>query len=157
MRYYIATKLDNWSEHNRLRDLLSYDGHEITYDWTIHGSVWREGPTACEDVSVKECRGVTDADLVIVLLHGGRGTHVELGVALGSSKPVAIIGYDASVTTKSSCAFYHHPQTRCFINIESFMEWTLELRQMTSRRGDYVRLDRRCFSDRNHWIMVGEP
>lgn len=111
MKYYIATKLENHEEHNRVRDMLSELGHEITYDWTFHGSVWRDGLERCRKVAILETQGVVSADVVIVLWPGGRGTHAELGIAIGANIPVVFVSSnpDHHCATPETCAFYHHP------------------------------------------------
>ena len=111
MRYYIATSLSRAEEHNKLRDILNELGHELTYDWTVHGNVRNESSSDIAEVAEAEVNAVADAHVVIVLLPGGRGTHTELGVALGREIRVIIVG-DIELGFFSSddrtCAFYHH-------------------------------------------------
>lgn len=111
MKYYIATKLENHMAHNRVRDMLNALGHEITYDWTFHGPVYRSGLDRVREVALLETRGVVDADFIVVLWPGGRGTHVEMGIALGSGKQVIFVSADERhhESTPETCAFYHHP------------------------------------------------
>jgi hypothetical protein len=111
MRYYIATKLERHAEHNQVRDLMARFGHQITYDWTAHGPVWRDGADRIREVSELEMKGVVTADLVIVLLPGGRGTHAELGMALARGKRVLLHSCDPVPlgAAPETCAFYHHP------------------------------------------------
>lgn len=111
MKYYIATKLENHGEHNRLRDMLNAAGHECTYDWSVHGPVYGSGLEKVREVATLELQGVLDADAVVVLWPGGRGTHVELGAALAAGKPV-VVASDVEghhVASPETCAFYHHP------------------------------------------------
>jgi nucleoside 2-deoxyribosyltransferase len=98
VRYYIATRLENHQQHNEVRDHLLSLGHRITYDWT-------------KQVALFERRGVEEADYVVVLLPGGRGTHVELGIALATGKRVVIWSADSRVAeaVPETCAFYHDP------------------------------------------------
>ena len=113
MKYYIATRLERAADHNTLRDAMAARGHTLTYDWTRHGSVWRSGVETIREVATLETLGVLDADLVIVLLPGGRGTHVELGMAIGAGTARVLLHtqephlFGASPET---CAFYHHPR-----------------------------------------------
>jgi nucleoside 2-deoxyribosyltransferase len=111
MKYYIATKLENHAEHNRVRDHLAKLGHEITYDWTPHGPVYRSGLERIREIAELETKGVLDADVVIVLWPSGRGTHVELGMAIAAGKPVIFISSLQAhhEATTETCAFYHHP------------------------------------------------
>lgn len=129
MRYYIATKLENHQAHNTLRDQLTELGHEITYDWTHHGPVYGEGLKRCREVAEAETDGVLEADVVIVLWPGGRGTHVEMGIAIGAaSMDASTYIYfvsdieDHHQATTETCAFYHHPFVERFRSIEELID-----------------------------------
>lgn len=114
MRYYIATGLERYAAHNEVRDELKRDGWTCTYDWTDHGSVKDCGRARIRQVAVNETKGVLDADVVIVLLPGGRGTHAELGMALAAGKPVILHSETGDEFRDGSptCAFYWHPLCR---------------------------------------------
>lgn len=114
MKYYIATRLENHAAHNDVRDRLTTLGHALTYDWTTHGPVWRSGVEVIRQTEAKERQGIIDADFIVVLLPGGRGTHVELGFALALEKPIILWAADDAMfgATPETCAFYHHPCVR---------------------------------------------
>jgi nucleoside 2-deoxyribosyltransferase len=115
LKFYIATGLENGVEgglYEQAKGLIESLGHTITYDWSVHGPVWREGRARLAEVAQQELNGVYLADVVLVLLPGGRGTHVELGAALVQRKPVILwkespdhFGADANTS-----AFYHLPR-----------------------------------------------
>jgi hypothetical protein len=119
-RFYIASSLDNAPMVRRLASVLLSHGHVLTYDWTAHGAVYRAEQTASENVAVmqetarREIKGVTSADIVIVLLPGGRGTHIEMGAALASGKRVLVVGCTDKVAGAgpNPCAFYFHPRVQ---------------------------------------------
>lgn len=90
MKFYIASKLENFEQVQYLRDMLNKQGWTHTYDWTQHGSVKTVSTEILKEVAEKEFQGVADADVVIVLTPQGRGTHVELGIALALGKKVFI-------------------------------------------------------------------
>ena len=112
MRVYVASGLKNAENvklvHRRLREL----GHEVTYDWTTHGSVKHLGTSVMRQVATDEQRGVETAHRLIVLLPppgfetSGRGTHVELGVAIGLGTPVIIHSPVSEPFELKPCAFY---------------------------------------------------
>ena len=109
MKIYIASRLENYLQVQALRDALVAAGHVITYDWTLHGSVQGQGEARLREVAANELNGVRDADLVVVLLPGGRGTHAELGMANVLGKPVILFSDSDDpfdVCLGATCAFY---------------------------------------------------
>lgn len=125
MKYYIASGLENFAKVKELKAVLDARGWEHTYDWTAHGAVWPEGGERLSQVSEAEIEGVNEAEVVIVLLPGGRGTHTELGMAIGDARACdgdpRIVIYsedpkDFEIGPKT-CAFYHHP------TVERFTDW----------------------------------
>jgi nucleoside 2-deoxyribosyltransferase len=109
MRFYIATGLERAAEHKELREILEEAGHTLTYDWTVHGSV-QASPEIWADTAANEASGVYRADVVIVLLPGGLGTHTELGMALGLRKPIILVGEQTAAGR--TCIFHHHPSIK---------------------------------------------
>lgn len=112
MRYYIASRIENSENVKSLHALLGAAGWSCTYDWSAHGSVRGEGVTRAtlDRVAQNEIDGVVDADVVIVLLPGGRGTHVELGAAVAVGIPVVLWSPDPErdfSTDERTSAFYH--------------------------------------------------
>lgn len=114
LKYYLATKVENWAMANEIADNLETAGWVQTYRWTSHGSngnVENLGLSVKKEVAELEVKGVLAADVLVVLAPGGRGTHTEIGVALGAGKPVIIWAErekdfrssDGQITT-----FYYH-------------------------------------------------
>ncbi len=80
-----------------------------TYDWTM---LPRRGLTAADlaEYAAREREAIERSDLVILLLPGGRGTHVELGMALALGKKVFLCAGDAEAfAPEDTVAFYHLP------------------------------------------------
>lgn len=111
MKFYIATSTERMTQHNHVRDALQSLGYTLTYDWTSHGSVRHTSKVRLQEVAHLETQGILEADFVIVLLPGGKGTHVELGLSIGSKKKVFIHCEDPGMFELGTqvCAFYHHP------------------------------------------------
>ncbi|MBP7074264.1 MAG: nucleoside 2-deoxyribosyltransferase [Rhabdochlamydiaceae bacterium] len=111
MKYYIATSLSRVAAHHEVRDALKLCGHEILYDWTLHGSVKLVSKERLREVAVLELDGISKADFVVVLLPGGTGTHLELGFALAKEKRVFLHSEDSLVFElgPQTNGFYHHP------------------------------------------------
>jgi nucleoside 2-deoxyribosyltransferase len=112
MKFYIATSTSRMSAHNLVREELKKAGHTITYDWTSHGSVRDTTLARLREVAHAEFQGILEADFVLVLLPGGKGTHAELGFSLGIQKPVFIHSEDPTAFElgPQACAFYHHSE-----------------------------------------------
>lgn len=111
MKFYIATSLSRATAHRIVRDALKGCGHEISYDWTLHGSVKSVSKERLQEVALLELDGVSEADFVIVLLPGGNGTHLELGFSIARGKRVFLhtedfLTFELGPQTN---AFYHHP------------------------------------------------
>lgn len=128
--FYIATALDNYKNHNKLRDAFLEHNKSITFDWTLH---YHKG---VKDISYEEMKkvgalelnGVKTADFIVVLLPGGRGTHVELGYALGCNKKIFIHASDPEILQvgKKTTPFYYSVGVTCIptsIPIEKIPEW----------------------------------
>ena len=111
MKFYIASHLDNWRMVQAVGRALASRGHEITYDWTKHGSVCGTSKQRFREVAAAELEGVVAADVVIVLLPGGRGTHVEMGMAIALGKEVWLVSewLEPFGIDEETCAFYWAP------------------------------------------------
>jgi len=144
VKYYIASGLPNFARVNQAAAALNAAGHERTYDWTVHCDIRAEGPGRMRSVSSRELGGVMDADLVLVLMPGGKGTHTELGAALASAelgrkKRILLWSetgreFDAGEgrTDENVCAFYFHPEAERLCC--SFEELLDRLREMQCER-----------------------
>ena len=95
-----------------LLEALKAQGWERTFAWT-----GETDPDRYAETALKEIEGVRDADVVIALLPGGRGTHVEIGAALGLGKPVILHAPDRDSLTKPyPCVFHYHPGVTLLIS-----------------------------------------
>jgi len=111
MRIYLASSLTNINNVRQLRDVLTQHGHVITYDWTLHGQV-RGSQEQLRAIALNEMTGVYDAQIVIALLPGRRGTHTEIGAAIAYHKPIILCADDLSLFDTDSpetTMAYHHP------------------------------------------------
>jgi len=112
MKVYIATTLGNVALQNAMRDALMKEGHHtITLDWSEIGEL-HDRPDLWTTVAKAEIDAVRKADLLILILKGGRGAHIELGAALVFDKPVIIVGPEDQYDDGGwgyPCLFYHHP------------------------------------------------
>jgi len=130
-QYYIASGLTNIEPVRALKKILDDAGWQHTYDWTV-----QQGDTLA-DTGYAEMNAITVADVVIVLLPGGRGTHAALGAAVGQTV-IANALVDAGIarevdrrivifsgtpsadfhTRETTSVFYHHPYVERFDDID---------------------------------------
>lgn len=108
MKYYIASSLENAEQVQRLARVLNSWGWTQTHDWAQHGSVQAQGREKIRDTAERELDGVREADIVIIMLPGGRGTHVELGTALALNKRIILYAesQEKLEQTNRICSFY---------------------------------------------------
>jgi len=87
-RIYIASTLSNWERVDHFIRFFEANKITITYNWTkwakeIFAGTSDEDPDWSRDAlhgkAMGEMLGVMDAKHVLVLLPGGKGTHVEFG------------------------------------------------------------------------------
>lgn len=128
-RVYIASGLERADEVRALRDALA------------------EHPSRIAEVARHEIEGVYTADLVIVWLPGGRGTHAELGIALGLNRlrrdadarnalgdrdttvPILLVGPQEGADGRE-CAFYYGPDVHR-MSFDDFDRAALEYADLT--------------------------
>lgn len=87
MNFYIGSGMKNCDLVNYYSKILEENGWKHTYNWTknIHDD------ETIEDLikySKLEQQAIIDSDVVVILLPAGRGTHIELGMALALNKEI---------------------------------------------------------------------
>ncbi len=113
-RFYLATQKDRGEQAAPLVEALKAHGWERTFDWTNQDGA---GPKGHADIALAELAGVREADVLIVLLPGGFGTHVEIGAALALGKPVILYAPDnKTLETPYRCPFHYHPLVKRLVS-----------------------------------------
>lgn len=100
MKIYISTSLANQQAAELVAVLLRDRGHEITFYWWMIDEP--KTPSEKNMLSKNEIDAVKNANAVVFLPPGGRGCHMELGVALGLGIPI----YGVAPVPKDSAMFY---------------------------------------------------
>lgn len=87
MKFYIGSGMKNCELVNYYSKMLEENGWKHTYNWAdnINGN---ENIDDLIEYSILEQQGIVDSDVVIILLPAGRGTHIELGMALALDKKI---------------------------------------------------------------------
>ncbi|MCA1065791.1 nucleoside 2-deoxyribosyltransferase [Rossellomorea sp. AcN35-11] len=122
MNFYIASGFSNKDRVRYVSEALKMEGHIHTYDWTVN-----ERASTFEDlryIGQKEKDGIIHSHIVIVLLPGGKGSHVELGMAIALDKRVILYSSDNEVHDfASTTTFYHLPEVEiCSGSMEELLE-----------------------------------
>lgn len=108
MKFYIASSFKNIDKVKYVAKILREKGFTHTYDWTLNENV-----TTLEELKVigqKETNAVIEADFVVVLLPAGKGSHVELGIAIGNGKKIYLYSSNNEIDNlETTSTFYHLP------------------------------------------------
>lgn len=126
LKFYIASGLQNKESVQYIAKSLVNEGFTHTYDWTKNN----RASTVEELCSVgeQEREGVAEASFLIVLLPGGKGTHVELGMALAARRKVYLYSPDESIyDINQTATFYFLPEVESYTgSLDDFLTIVLE-------------------------------
>ncbi|MCC3279118.1 nucleoside 2-deoxyribosyltransferase [Arthrobacter sp. zg-Y40] len=93
---------------------LESSGYVNTYDWTRDASARDAGTVTLADlrsIGQRERDAVIGADVVVILLPGGKGTHVELGIAIAQGKRTILHSPTEVMNNLDiTSTFYHLPE-----------------------------------------------
>ncbi|ATD30407.1 nucleoside 2-deoxyribosyltransferase [Macrococcoides bohemicum] len=106
MKYYIASSFANKEFVNLTIKSLNNLGFINTYNWTLNEKA--DNTLKLKNIGIEELNAVKDADILIAILPGGKGTHIEMGIAIGFNKPVLIAYFNKElISVDNSATFYH--------------------------------------------------
>ncbi len=109
MKFYIGSSLQNYELVNDYARILEKNGWEHTYNWTKNLST-NETLEDLKEISKLEQKGIMDSDVVIILLPAGRGTHVELGMAIAFHKKIFLCSdKKEEFSLENMVSFYQMP------------------------------------------------
>ena len=102
MRIYVAARFDNKEAAREAMRQLQCAGHEIVFDWTVHGGA--ENGSEARRQAMADLGGVASADVFVLLAaENMRGAFVEMGVAMAYYKRIYV------VNSPGNTIFYSHP------------------------------------------------
>lgn len=125
-KFYVASSFRNIEAVNYVTNQLIDKGYLHTYDWTRNEKAKEEQTTTLEDlieIGQSEKEAVMESDFVVVLLPGGKGTHIELGIALGQKKKIFLYSQDGAINNvETTSTFYHLPEVeKCYGTLEELV------------------------------------
>ena len=110
MKFYIGAGFKNSEMVNNISKKLIEKGWIHTYNWAENIL----GKETIEDMikfSKLERQAINDSDIVIIILPAGRGTHIELGMALAFNKKVVLYSIDGKeFDVENTVNFYQLPE-----------------------------------------------
>lgn len=126
-KFYVASSFRNIDAVNYVTNQLVTKGYVHTYDWTKNAKAREEQTSTFEDlieIGQKEKNAVMESDLVVILLPGGKGTHIELGIAIGQGKKVFLYSPDGAIDNfETTSTFYHLPEIeKCYGTLDDLLE-----------------------------------
>ncbi|MGD6854531.1 nucleoside 2-deoxyribosyltransferase [Bacillus infantis] len=86
MKFYIGSSFANTHQVRELAAFLKEQGFRQTYDWTSNSRA--EDAEELRSIGEAEFAAVKEADFVVIHRPAGKGSHIELGLALGFGKRV---------------------------------------------------------------------
>lgn len=112
-RFYVASSFRNIVNVRYVARALETRGYVNTYDWTHERVGSDSGKVTLGDlrsIGQRERDAVIGAD-VVILLPGGKGTHVELGIAIAQGRRTILHSPDEVINNlETTITFYHLPE-----------------------------------------------
>jgi nucleoside 2-deoxyribosyltransferase len=113
-RFYVASSFSNIAHVRYVAQLLEGKGYVNTYDWTQNSLGRDASPVTLVDlrsIGQLERDAVVGADVVVILLPGGKSTHVELGIAIAQGKRTILHSQDDVIDNlETTSTFYQLPE-----------------------------------------------
>lgn len=125
--FYIASSFKNKNEVRNISKLLIDKGYIHTYDWTLNNRA--TSLQALEKIGKEELAAVKNSDFIIVILPAGKGSHIELGIAIGLGKKIFLYSPNKEVNNlEATSTFYHLPEVnKCYGEVEDLIETVIAL------------------------------
>jgi nucleoside 2-deoxyribosyltransferase len=122
MKFYVASSLNNSEAVRTVSAKLKSKGFIHTYDWTQNERSLTIDQL--REIGQKEKEAIIEADVVVVLLPAGKGSHIEFGIALGLGKKIYLYSLNEEVNNaETTSTFYHLPEVeKCIGTIDEMVD-----------------------------------
>ena len=122
LKFYVASSFQNINQVRAITNELAQMGWQLAYDWTLNNRA--DSINDLQRIGVLEKTAIEDSELVLIVLPGGKGTHVELGLAIAGKKKIILYSPDYKILdVECSTTFYHLPEIEKYVgSIEEFLE-----------------------------------
>jgi len=121
MNFYVASSFQNKQLVNEVSQHLTQNGWHLTYDWTQ--SERAISLDVLQKIGMLEKQAIANSDIVVVILPGGKGSHIELGLAIAWGKKIFLYSPDLeALNMQTTSTFYHLPEVQiCEGSIEELI------------------------------------
>ena len=111
MNFYVASSFQNKEVVNEVSQKLKQLGWHHTYDWTRNERA--NSIEALSNIGVLEKEAINNSDVVVVILPGGKGSHIELGLAIAWQKRTFLYSPNLeAMDMQTTSTFYHLPEVQ---------------------------------------------
>lgn len=121
MNFYVASSFQNKEVVRTVSHQLKQLGWHHTYDWTQNERA--NSIEALRIIGILEKQAISDSDVVVVILPGGKGTHIEIGLAIAWQKRTFLYSPNLdAMDMQTTSTFYHLPEVQiCEGSIEELI------------------------------------
>jgi predicted Rossmann-fold nucleotide-binding protein len=121
MNFYVASSFQNKEVVREVSLQLKQIGWHHTYDWTQNERAI--SLEALQKIGLIEKQAIANSDVVVVILPGGKGSHIELGLAIAWQKKTFLYSPNLEATDmQTTSTFYHLPEVQiCKGSIEELI------------------------------------
>lgn len=129
MNFYVASSFQNKQVVNEVSQHLNQHGWYLTYDWTENERA--VSLVDLQKIGMLEKHAIANSDIVVVILPGGKGSHIELGLAIAWGKKVFLYSPDLeALDMHTTSTFYHLPEVQiCEGSVEELISTILSSSQ----------------------------
>lgn len=114
-RFYVAGKFEHADRVRLVRDELLRRGWELSFDWLETAGL------SLRQIADAQVTAVRSSRCVVALLDGGRGTHFEMGLAVGARVPLVLWSgnpyVDFGTESERTVASYHSSEIVKFARV----------------------------------------
>lgn len=105
-KFYVASSFINKEAVRFVSQCLIDNNFIHTYDWTKHdrASTFDD----LKSIGNMERTAVLESDFIIIILPAGKGSHIELGIALGQGKQIYLYSPDGAVDNLDTTSTFYH-------------------------------------------------
>ncbi|PDY00963.1 group-specific protein [Bacillus pseudomycoides] len=120
MNFYIASSFQNKHLVQFVASQLKEAGWHHTYNWTQNERATNR--EQLQKIGQAEKQAIQNADVFLLLLDGGNGSHTELGMAIALKKKIYMYHKNNPLQT----TFYHLPEVDIFQGeVEEFVSYVM--------------------------------